>query len=181
MMKSKRFKYWILPIGWILVIYSTLYIVRPICEFLREHIPFNMFINVLMVGSFLSILFLLFKTRTIKKISTYFLLLAVSVLLGYFLITIKIAEEKIHFLEYGFLSFLTFRAINLDVKSKFSYLFTFFLVSTLGWIDEIIQHFLPNRYFDLRDIIFNIIGGAIGILIVFILQREQKRSKEKKA
>jgi len=39
------------------------------------------------------------------------------------------------------------------------------IVFVIGVGDELIQWLLPNRIFDLRDILFNILGGITGILL----------------
>jgi hypothetical protein len=39
------------------------------------------------------------------------------------------------------------------------------IILFIGVGDEIIQWFLPSRVFDLRDILFNILGGIMGILL----------------
>jgi len=45
----------------------------------------------------------------------------------------------------------------------------------LGWIDEIIQIYLPGRGYDLRDVILNGAGGVFGIYFVYIARVERRR------
>jgi VanZ family protein len=37
------------------------------------------------------------------------------------------------------------------------------LTVAAGWIDEGIQHLLPSRYYDLRDVGFNAAAGALAV------------------
>lgn len=69
---------------------------------------------------------------------------------------IPLPIERIHFIEYGILGWLSYWA-----GSKKAFLY----VVTIGIIDELIQGILPNRYFDIRDIFMNVIGGCIGIFM----------------
>ncbi len=65
--------------------------------------------------------------------------------------------ERIHFIEYMILGFIYRKAFK--GKMFFPILLTF-----MGSIfDEYVQFLLPNRVFDVKDIIWNIMGGVIGI------------------
>lgn len=64
--------------------------------------------------------------------------------------------ERIHFIQYGILGWLAYWAGG---KKAFLY------VIAIGIVDEIIQGILPNRFFDIRDIFMNTIGGGIGIVM----------------
>ncbi len=51
---------------------------------------------------------------------------------------------------------------------------------TYGILDEIHQFFVPTRYFDVKDILFDVIGAILGIvlyLIVFYLNKTRKLKK----
>ncbi|MFY9270071.1 MAG: VanZ family protein [Candidatus Manganitrophaceae bacterium] len=85
------------------------------------------------------------------------------------------AEERVHLLEYGVLGYLTARAIWRTLVTPGSSgcermnllplsIVAFGLVFLIGVGDELIQGQLPNRVFDLHDILLNAVGGAAGIL-----------------
>lgn len=48
--------------------------------------------------------------------------------------------------------------------------YAFLLTTAAGWIDEGIQYFLPNRYYDLRDVGFNATAGFLAIAAVGCLR-----------
>jgi len=38
-----------------------------------------------------------------------------------------------------------------------------------GILDEIHQYFIPYRWFDYKDIIYDVIGAILGVIVFFIL------------
>jgi len=167
----------------ILVIYSTLYIVRPVATYLRKNIPSinltaNIIIVVLVIASLLK-LCMMFKANAIKGYHTLALILAAIVLYGIIILKIELAEEKIHFFEYGILGLLAFRAFSIDLKGYKVYLFTFILASLIGWGDEGIQYLLPNRYYEIRDVVMNASGGAMALFLILIYDLDKRSLKVK--
>jgi len=104
--------------------------------------------------------------------------------------------EFTHLPEYAVLSMLIIWALNnKGEKSKDShknkknnkseviknpYILSVFITSTIGTIDEIFQHFLPNRFFTVYDIFLNILGGILGLLIFWGIRRPKIPETEKK-
>jgi len=68
--------------------------------------------------------------------------------------------KRIHFLEYGILGVLIFKATGKEIKQN---IFATILLVIIVVIDELIQYMLPNRVGDIRDVVMNIIGGIIGL------------------
>jgi len=50
-------------------------------------------------------------------------------------------------------------------------IFTFFTIVFYGLVDEIHQMFIPGRMADVRDLIADVIGGIVGILIVQLIKK----------
>jgi len=46
----------------------------------------------------------------------------------------------------------------------------------VGIGDEIYQHFLPNRFFTWYDIFLDILGGILGLLILWRIKKENKNN-----
>lgn len=81
---------------------------------------------------------------------------------------IRIIEERIHLLEYGLLGWLATTDVSKVFKSskvkKFiSYPLLF--VIGVGILDELFQWWLPTRVGDMRDVVFNTLGGFWGITL----------------
>lgn len=79
----------------------------------------------------------------------------------------KIPEEAVHFVQYGILGALIFRALSDYIGDATVYLTGAFVVFIVGVGDELIQWITPNRYFDFRDIGLNFIGGALMLVAIW--------------
>ncbi|MFH1867582.1 MAG: VanZ family protein [Candidatus Omnitrophota bacterium] len=172
-----RLKQWSWVGLWTIVVYSTLYIARPASAFIRRGIPhYGVFVNTIVLLLALEVLFIIYaiyKSDFFKKRSTVvFLFLAVTIY-TILISRVRLAEEKIHFIEYGLLSLLVYRALLLDIKGWWIYLLTFAVVFILGWVDEGIQYVLPNRVYDIRDVVMNGVGGLIGLVFIFIIESDK--------
>ena len=172
-----RKKYWTHVLLWVGFIYSTLYIVRPICEFLKQVTPFFFLTNLLMIGLLAYAVIVLWFQIGIRSVSSFVLLALVLSAYLYGLIVISYPEEKIHFVEYGILAYLIYRALSLDTSKVLTYTGAFLLTSAFGWIDEGIQHILPNRYYQNADVLLNSVSGLLGLILVYIFQREIEKKK----
>jgi VanZ family protein len=85
-------------------------------------------------------------------------------------------EEALHFVQYGAVGGFAYAALaerrrRLAAEGTAGWLAApaaaetaaFLATAAAGWIDEGIQHLLPNRYYDLRDVAFNAAAGALAI------------------
>lgn len=102
-----------------------------------------------------------------------FLLIAGLGFVYYYLLIFhcKFPAERLHLIEYGLLAYLLFRALRMDFSRALSYAMSFLISSGYGVFDEIIQYILPNRAFEVRDIMTNLMASALGLLIVAVLTR----------
>lgn len=171
--KTKRIHRWMLAGIWTGLIYSTLYIARPVCEFLKQYTGFSFFVNAGIIFFGISIVLIFVKTKRIRRGSTYALLFLVVA--GYFLgmTLLPIPEERLHFVEYGVLAFLIYRALILDLRAGQSFLVAFAITSLIGLGDEGIQHLLPNRYYQLKDVCLNSVSAALGLALTYVMGRDQ--------
>lgn len=84
-----------------------------------------------------------------------------------------------HFGAYFVLAFLLNCALKIQNKypkmSENSIVFTFIITFSYGLFDEIHQIFIPGRYFDWWDLIADVFGSIIGILLVkMIISKDRK-------
>ena len=170
---------WVFVIVYVLFIYSTLYVMRDILNFLK--ITLGKGFDALVYGIFgllffVGIGFLLRSSQGaawvhIKRATWY---IVFFVIIGVIAIHLKIPEERIHLVEYGILSFFVYRALRFDFSGFILFFLTFVTVSGFGFFDEVIQGILPNRYFGWRDVLLNAIGGIMGIaLIAFVFSNQE--------
>jgi len=154
------------------IIYISLPWVRPVCDFLKAKTPFPLLINGLMIAIVVGLALLIGRRRVLRGAFSYFGVLSVFAGYGFLLLFLKIPEERIHLIEYGILAFLVFRAAALDYQGIKSYAIAFVISSLVGWVDEIIQHFLPNRYYQNSDVFLNMVSAGLGLFVVFIFRRK---------
>lgn len=81
---------------------------------------------------------------------------------------VKFPAEKIHVLEYGILGWLATRdLIKVRRRNTAAILACVFCIA-MGILDEIFQGILPYRVYDVRDIVFNGLGGAWGVILYLL-------------
>ena len=172
--ESKRVGRWMLAVAWTGLIYSTLYIVRPICEFLKQYAGFSFFVNAGIIFFGISTVLVFVKTKRVCRRATYALLLLVMAVYSLGMAWLSIPEERLHFVEYGILVFLVYRALILDLKGWPVYLLAFLTTSLIGLGDEGIQYLLPNRHYQFKDVCLNSVSAALGLAFVYVLCRDHK-------
>ena len=155
-------KLWSFIGGYILLIYLTLPVMRDIITALyatigKEYLYFG--INLLLILSTLMII--LFALRKGLKTLLWIAIPLIATMIVIF--TLERPEERIHFIEYGVLGILVLRAMDNPSWRQMSIAFVFVLL--VGTVDEGIQWLLPSRVGDIRDIIMNGAGGALGIWV----------------
>ena len=168
---------WILIIFYVIFIYVSLPFFPAFITTLRGFISKEL-LNLISLA--LTILFFLILSVWIynKKYNSRQFLLIISplVLLTYLSLSLDVWVERIHFVEYAFLGLLISRAVN--VTNLQSIIFTVFLVTLIGTVDEIIQWFLPNRFGDMRDVFMNFVGGLSGLWLGRFLFWKQQLMKK---
>ncbi len=70
-------------------------------------------------------------------------------------------EEAVHFLEYGILGFLLFRALRHSFPNVLVYPSAFLAGALVGLADETLQWVLPGRVWDFRDLGFNALAAGL--------------------
>jgi hypothetical protein len=70
-------------------------------------------------------------------------------------------EEAFHFVQYGVLSLLLYRALRFHLADPTIFLAAIALGAVAGILDELIQWVTPRRYFDFRDIGINVLSGLL--------------------
>ncbi len=81
--------------------------------------------------------------------------------------------------DYGLLAVFIYQALserkNHGKNIPLPFVVAFVLTSFFGWIDEIIQAILPNRFYDIRDVIFNTLAAFMSIIMSMSLSWIQER------
>ena len=91
-------------------------------------------------------------------------------------------EEQLHFVEYGVLAMLLHRAFAVDLKGVWPYVCAILLGALIGLGDEgvqgLTQHVLPERYwryFGWSDVRINVLGVVYGLAFYAAVLRNRRR------
>ena len=169
--------FWIFIFVYVLFIYITLPFFPTFINTLRSFISKG-FLNLLsltLTFSFFIVLSVwIYKIK--YKSKQFLLIISPLLLLSYLSLSLDVWVERIHFVEYAILGLLISRAVN--VTNLHSIIFTGWLVTLIGAVDEIIQWFLPNRVGDMRDVFMNSVVGFSGVWLGrFLFWKQQTISK----
>ena len=169
---SARKRAWVICGGYVIIIYSTLSIMRPVLNILKALLGDFFGLSVSLVPLIMGLIVIpasikIIQCRNLFSKVLFFLCICVYCVSLYYL---KIPEERIHLIEYGLLAVLVLRALGFDIKNDmYLYGLSFMFTGFLGSVDELIQHLLPNRVGDVRDIVLNAFSGLLGLMLVFSL------------
>jgi len=156
----------------VFVIYATLGPVAELAAALRSR-------NLLRItsGGFLIVAvgvgaFLWAKTRPGRREIGAALGVAMVYLTAY--LRIPVPEARSHLFEYGLVAMLIYHALSERRRNgrhvPVPGLIAVVAASLLGWIDEGIQAFLPNRSYHLFDVGFNALAASMAILATMLLE-----------
>ncbi len=70
-------------------------------------------------------------------------------------------EVALHFVQYGVLGVLAFRALSHRLRDRSIYVAAFMLGATVGMVDEILQWLTPGRFWGLDDLWIDSLGVAL--------------------
>jgi glycopeptide antibiotics resistance protein len=104
-----------------------------------------------------------------RKFKLLYLVLTLVLITVSFKTLLTINAEYIHFFQYAILAIPIF-ALTMKYGE------TVFWVTLLGALDEAYQYFIlyPDfRYFDINDVILNLLGGGIGVILIFATLKGQ--------
>lgn len=157
-----------------LAIFVSLYFTPFLRDFLAERYLLGQFVSgIYVLFSLFALTLFLYKYR-IRSWRAY---LSFLFILGLFLFQFLNTPrwiERIHLLEYGIFYILWFRVFRHFLRGVLLYGITLWFTGLVGFSEELIQHLLPNRYFDWNDIYLNLYGTLLGILATSIFTRYRR-------
>jgi len=164
-MKKKKFWAWV----WVALCILAILLIVPLARTIQAFVstrwgrPLFGYAVLVAVGvAFMAIVTSLVFRLRIRSPGRFIWLTAVAGLYVYFTLKLwRAPEEAVHFLEYGLLGFLLFRALSYSIRDKSVYLAAFFIGSTVGIFDEILQWIIPGRFWDFRDVGLNALAAGL--------------------
>ncbi len=160
---SRPGRLWAAASAWLLLIYSTLYIARPITEWLRERNLLRLTVGAVFLAAGVGVA--LWARRRRLRGWQLAVVAAGGVVVLLLASRLRLPEERLHFVEYGLFAALVHSALRAG-SARFVGAWTAGLSALAGLGDELIQGLLPNRYFGWRDVAMN--AGA-GLLVALVL------------
>lgn len=102
-------------------------------------------------------------------------LAAVGVAYAAIIATVELTPaEKLHFLYYGFLAILVYRALGLDLGGGRLVLTTVIVVAVIGYGDEVLQGMIPRRHFEWKDVALNAVSGLLATALILIFKQPER-------
>lgn len=180
MTKRKRMEWvrWAQAATCVALTYATLNSARAVVDALRDRNQLRVTVAGLfiLVGAMIAVAVL----RRRPSRSEVRVLALSAVVYAVLLPLLERAEERLHFLQYGLIGALVYSALDHrwvrpGVRSEgVAAAVAIAIVLVVGWVDEGIQYFLPERYYDLRDVAFNLIAGALAVAISVAFRRARR-------
>ncbi len=112
----------------------------------------------------------LYLTGRHKDRGCWCVLLLIGAVTGVLVANFGAPAEATHLLEYGGLGMVIFYTLAKEKDKPLSqglYYQAAIITLLIGVADELYQGYLPNRYYDLNDIITNAVSGALGLLFLW--------------
>lgn len=156
-----------------IAIYASLGVVRTPTNWLRDHGVLRLTVGALFLSAVIWAGRQLWRSRpSLPEIGLLLGFLALGIWL---VLSLDRVEERVHLLEYGTIGGLIYAALSerrgnrLAAGERVGWLARFpgplavVLTALLGWGDEGIQALLPDRFYDVRDMVLNAAGGLLVI------------------
>ena len=185
--KEKQWLSWLYVAIWTLCVFSVIPMARLIQKYVyqtwgRELFTYGV-ISVTMIALAVSIIYV-YRLRLNSRTSYFWLIAVAGIIFAYTLALGKQQpEESVHFILFGVLGVLVYRALTHRLKDFSIFLAGAIICSCIGIIDEFIQWMTPRRLWDLRDIGLNLFSSALvqvaiakGLRPAFILQGISRES-----
>jgi hypothetical protein len=156
---------WLYVVSWSLFIYVTIPLALYIQRFVAER--WGKWLFVYVVLAFIAVALVVSITCVIRHRATirgrYLWLLAVAAIFSWYTLKLgqKFPAEGIHFVQYGVLSVLVYRALTHRFQDVSVYFAAVIICAMIGTIDELIQWITPGRRWDLKDVWINFFGAFL--------------------
>ena len=162
--REKEWISWLYLGIWSIFIYTTVPLARSIQLFVSDQWGRQTFeyvvLAVIIIALGISVRYL--KRQPLKTPWRYAWLFGVSaVFVGYTIHLRALPEEALHFVEYGVLGLLAYRALTHRIRDVGIFISAALIGAIIGTLDEAFQWITPRRYWGLHDIWLNFFAAAL--------------------
>lgn len=161
---------WALFVGWAALIYASIPFARGILQWTELHggAGSMRWLSIALIGlaAAWAIRRILRRLRHLRwpRIALVVFVAAVFVYLAFEMMDTP--AEALHFVEYGVLGLLAFRAFAMRGRDPLVYLNAALACALVSTIDEAVQWMTPGRYWDVRDLSNNSLAAALVLVAV---------------
>jgi VanZ family protein len=164
---------------WIGLIYTTIPFVRRLREAFAARWPSEFIayavIFIVIITAAAAVAFLRRQKPKLSVVDLAWLAVLAAVAIAWTSRLMGQPEEAVHFVEYGMLGVLLYRALAEHIPDATVYVAAVLVGLLVGTVDEIIQWLVPGRFWDLRDIVLN--GGAVALVQIAVWRLVRRPSK----
>ncbi|MEW6755921.1 MAG: VanZ family protein, partial [Candidatus Latescibacterota bacterium] len=176
-----RCRAWGLAALYIAFVYSTVPVMPAVWAALREYTSGSVrYLGILAVAAAACLV----AVRLWRRVRgsdpwPYLALLAVLPVYAFLLDRYAVfPSERLHLVEYGFMGWVLFGALRIDLPGGRAYAASLVLTVLVGFGDECIQWVLPQRFFELKDVELNAVSGGLGLLVLRFVVRPSPRTAD---
>lgn len=166
---TKKFRV-ALTIGYLVAIYAFLPFSAEILLSLIKQDLISTIVTTIYIFAGVAALWIMLVVYQIRDIAAYILMSMLALIVVYFMSGLSIQQERIHFIQYAALTMGILWCFEEQRAKKKTWIISIFMSSFAGFIDECIQGFVPNRYFDMRDVGLNVLASIVGAGFYAILK-----------
>lgn len=155
---------------YILLIYSSIPFVWRVEVYLRAR-HMLMFTVWMALAIYIAVLVLVMIRYAERRWLAAVALAVFTVVYALIIIEVRGFDKKIHFIEYGILTFLFYDVFRDRMRKIAAYAAALASVVAVGWVDELFQSMVPHRNYDIGDFTINVYAALLMLLLVFIFER----------
>jgi len=162
--REPEWRSWLYVVLGALAVFATVPLARSISNAVDARGGAELFrvvVLVLLAGAGLVLLRVLARARRLEPARIAWILGVAGLYVLGIVTLCQRPEEAVHFVQYGALGVLAFRALGHRVRDGGIYLAAAAVGSTFGILDEFLQWLTPRRVWDLRDIGLNVLGAGL--------------------
>ena len=180
---ARRAAGWLPVAAYVCAIYLTVPFVRPLTRWLRSYglgWIFTGGIPALGVLTCALLLWRILSSNRPGRIRSVASLAAIAALYAFFMKTLAtFPVERFHLIEYGLLGYMAGKRLSVPGResSRGAWLAGAAVAAAAGFVDEVIQGFIPERYYDNRDVLVNMVSGVMGFWILRIVDPGRDREE----
>lgn len=161
---GKEWTYWLWVVLWSLIILAAIPLARTIQAYVSAHwgrTTFTYIVITVIVAALAFIIVYLIRLKTASRRHYIWLVITSTIFIAYTWSLRKNPEEAVHFIQYGVLGVLLFRALSHRIRDVSIYFSAAIIGTIIGTIDEAIQWLTPERYWAYSDIWINFLAVAL--------------------